>query len=192
MLEDLHIICITGKRGCGDALHQFTEQGIPFTFHQVSAVYDTPVQHGIKQAHSNALKLAKSIGLEKCVIVEDDVELTSKDSLRRFIEVVNSAIGVPVILGGCHNYEALFDDKKGRWSAVCGNLSGFHMYSVLSDSVDFDQCPPNAHIDNWAGRNFAVAVCNPMVAVQSPGWSEHRQREVDYSEMFGRYPILRD
>lgn len=192
MLSDLHIICITGKRGCGDALSQFTEQGIPFTFHEVPAVYDTPTQHGIKQAHSNALKLAKSIGLKKCIIVEDDVELTSRDSLERFVDVVRLAKGVPIVLGGCHNYEELFHDKLGMWSAVYGKLSGFHMYSVLSDSVDFDQCPPSEHIDNWAGRNYAVAVCNPMVAVQSKGWSEHKQREVDYSEMFERYPILRD
>lgn len=192
MLSDLHIICITGKRGCGDALSQFTEQGIPFTFHEVPAVYDTPVQHGIKQAHSNALKLAKSIGLEKCVIVEDDVELTSRDSLSRFVEVVRNADCSDVILGGCHNYSALFDSAYGNWSAVESRLSGFHMYSVLSDSVDFDECPPSEHIDNWAGRNYAVAVCNPMVAIQSKGWSEHKQKEVDYSEMFERYPILRD
>jgi hypothetical protein len=183
----MNIICITGKRGCGDALSEFTEKaGIPFNFYSVPAVYDTPVRYGIAQAHRNALKLARTLeGLS--IIVEDDVVLTSRDSIRRFLVSVNGAegIGYDILLGGAHHFTPKHDGFGYN------QISGLHFYTVLNPSVTFDDCPKNRHIDNWIGETYKVAVCQPMIAITRPGWSEHCRSEVDYTEMFERYPILK-
>lgn len=182
----MNIICITGKRGCGDALSEFTEKaGRPFNFYSIPAVYDSPVRYGIAQAHRNALAKARTLeGLS--IIVEDDVVLTSNKSLNRFEWEVKLALneGVDILLGGAHHFEGL--------TAPISKLSGLHFYAVLNPNINFDQCPKNKHIDNWIGDTFKVAVCQPMIAVTRKGWSEHSKTEVDYSEMFERYPILRD
>lgn len=182
----MNIICITGKRGAGDALSEFIEKaGQPFNFYTVPAVYDTPVRYGIRQAHSNALALARKLeGVS--IIVEDDVELTSKDSVRNFLFNLEIAPleGMEILLGGAHHYRL---NDNGAVSQI----SGFHFYTVLSPSISFDDCPKHKHIDNWVGETFKVAVCQPMIAVTRKGWSEHSRSEVDYSDMFNRYPILR-
>jgi len=181
----MNIICITGKRGCGDALSEFTEKaGRPFNFYSVPAVYDTPVRYGIAQAHRNALALARTLeGLS--IIVEDDVVLTSDKwfGLFEFELNVSRDEGVDILLGGAHHF-------TGSCYRV-DKLSGLHFYTVLNPSVTFDDCPKNRHIDNWIGETYKVAVCQPMIAVTRPGWSEHSKSEVDYSEMFNRYPILK-
>lgn len=183
-MNGLNIICITGKRGCGDALSEFTEKaGRPFNFYTVPAVYDTPVRYGIAQAHRNALSLSRTLeGLS--IIVEDDVELTSMESVDRFLFTLECAKneGVDVLLGGAHHF-------KGLWQV--SQLSGLHFYTVLSPSVTFDHCPKNRHIDNWLAENYLVSVCQPMIAITRKGWSEHSRTEVDYTAMFERYPILR-
>lgn len=181
----MNIICITGKRGCGDALSEFTEKaGRPFNFYTVDAVYDSPVRYGIAQAHRNALKLARSLeGLS--IIVEDDVVLTSTGSLQQFLFELDLARneGSDILLGGAHHFRSAGD----RFDQI----SGLHFYTVLNPDVNFDDCPKNRHIDNWIGETYKVAVCQPMIAVTRPGWSEHSRSEVDYSEMFNRYPILK-
>lgn len=181
----MNIICITGKRGCGDALSEFTEKSSrPFNFYSVPAVYDSPVRYGIAQAHRNALALARTLdGMS--IIVEDDVVLTSRDSLNQFeLEAfADNWFGYDIVLGGAHHFRKTDDG--------CDQLSGFHFYTVLNPDVSFDDCPKNRHIDNWIGDVYKVAVCQPMIAITCPGWSEHSRTEVDYSEMFERYPILR-
>lgn len=186
----MKVICITGKRGAGDAIDTFSSQGIPFDFYATPAVYENPVRHGIKLAHVNALNLAKKLGLSESVIVEDDVELTSKKSIEMFNECryLAKELGFDIILGGAHHYES--KDSGVLLEAV--KLSGMHLYAVLNDKVDFSLCPKNEHIDNWVGKTYKVAVCNPMIAIQRIGWSEHHRSEVDYTEMFNRYDILRD
>jgi hypothetical protein len=183
----MNIICITGKRGCGDALSEFTEKaGRPFNFYTVDAVYDSPVRYGIAQAHRNALKLARSFeGLS--IIVEDDVVMTSSSSLEQFLFELDLARneGSDILLGGASHFELNGDCSTVR------KLSGMFFYTVLNPSVTFDDCPKNRHIDNWIGETYKVAVCQPMIAVTRPGWSEHSRTEVDYTEMFNRYPILR-
>lgn len=183
----MNIICITGKRGCGDALSEFTEKaGRPFNFYSVPAVYDSPVRYGIAQAHRNALKLARTLdGLS--IIVEDDVVLTSRESVWEFYQDILSAYegDVDILLGGAHHF-------KLREDGTVSQLSGLHFYTVLNPDITFDDCPKHRHIDNWIGDTFKVAVCQPMIAITRKGWSEHSKTEVDYSEMFERYPILKD
>jgi len=182
----MNIICITGKRGCGDALSEFTEKShLPFNFMASPANYSQPVRHGIKLAHQHALNVAKKNGIDQSIIVEDDVELTSTRSLDYFIESAKVAreCEYDIIVGGAHHYERT---KRGA-----KKLSGMHFYMVLNPDVDFADCPKSEHIDNWVGRNYKVWVCSPMIAIQRPGWSEHRKIDVDYSELFGKYEVLR-
>jgi len=182
----MKVICITGKRGCGDAMSEFTEKSsVPFEFYSVPANYEKPAHHGIKLAHQFALDTAKKFGLESSIIVEDDVELTSRNSIEYFIECryLAKELGYDIIVGGAHHYE--FSEYGAR------KLSGFHFYSVLSDRVDFSGCPKGEHIDNWVGRNYRVWVCEPMIAIQRPGYSERVDKDVDYSALFSRYSILK-
>ncbi len=163
----MKVICITGRRGAGDAIDTFTSQGTPFNFYATPAVYDTPVRHGIKLAHVNALNIAKKFGIKDSVIVEDDVELTSKRSLEMFNECryLATELGFDILLGGAHHYAT---NDEGVIVQV-SKLSGMHFYAVLNDKVSFDDCPKNEHIDNWVGKTYKVGVCNPMIAVQRVG-----------------------
>lgn len=183
----MNVICITGKRGAGDALSEFTEKaGRPFNFYTVPAVYDSPVRYGIAQAHRDALALSRTLD-DLSIIVEDDVELTSDDSIEffRWAAMMREYEGVDILLGGAHHFRVKDDGTVSQ-------LSGLHFYSVLNPSVSFDNCPKNYHIDNWIADNYKVSVCRPMIAVTRAGWSEHSKSDVDYTAMFERYPILRD
>jgi hypothetical protein len=182
----MKIICITGKRGCGDAMSEFTEKStIPFEFYSVPANYEKPAHHGIKLAHQFALDTARRLSLDSSIIVEDDVELTSRNSIEYFMDCryLAKELDYDIIVGGAHHYE------KSEFGA--NKLSGFHFYSVLNPDVSFEACPKGEHIDNWVGRNYKVWVCEPMIAVQRPGYSERVGKDVDYSERFKRYSILR-
>lgn len=188
----MEVICITGKRGAGDAIDTFISQGVPFNFHQVDAVYDKPVHHGIKLAHVAAQQKMMEFDFitEDVVIVEDDIFLTHPNSVEHFLECKKTAteLGFDIILGGVHHmkYESL-----NLKIAHATQVSGMHMYSIINPTVDLSKCPKSEHIDNWVGKNFKVAVCIPMVATQRAGWSEHKRSNVDYVDMFERYPILR-
>jgi len=181
----MNIICITGKRGCGDAMSDFMEKAnLPFDFYATPANYSKPARHGIKLAHVDALNFAKKKGLDRSIIVEDDVLLTSNRSLEYFFEsaLVAKECEYDIIVGGAHHYSKTPNGAK--------KLSGMHLYMVLNPNVSFDGCPKNEHIDNWVGKNYKVWVCEPMIAIQRPGWSEHKRADVDYTEMFERYDIL--
>ena len=182
----MNVICITGKRGAGDALSDFTELcHVPFRFMSVPANYSTPVRHGIKLAHQFAIETAKRAGISDSIIIEDDVKLTSNRSTDYFVESAKIAkeLEYDIIVGGAHHYV--------KTPNGCNKLSGMHFYQILNQSVDFSDCPKTEHIDNWVSNNYKVWVCEPMIAIQRRGWSEHHKQDVDYTDMFERYPILR-
>lgn len=185
----MKIFCITGMRGAGDAIDTFTAQSIPFEFRQVAANYSKPARHGIKLAHAEALALCRM--KKGDIICEDDVLLTAPNALSHFMDARADAIsrGYDIILGGCHHCNIISEEDSPFIRGVA-QVSGMHLYSVLSDRVDFMQCPMNEHIDNWIGRTYKVAVAWPMMALQRAGWSEHHCKVVDYRKDFDRYPVL--
>jgi len=187
---DVKIFCITGMRGAGDAIDTFASQGIPFEFREVTANYSKPARHGIKLAHAEALAMDRMYGGGN-IIVEDDVLLTAPHALDVFHDAALEAgrLGYDIILGGVHHCNIVAETDNPYIRGV-QQVSGMHLYSVLTDRVDFMQCPMNEHIDNWIGRTYKVAVCWPMMALQRAGWSEHHCKVVDYRTEFDRYPVL--
>lgn len=72
----MKVICIEGKNGAGDALCEFTEQGIPFEFHSVGNFAD-------------ALQMSNCDGSD--LICKHDVRLLGDDSLLGFTQLMISA-----------------------------------------------------------------------------------------------------
>lgn len=196
-MKGINVICISDDSNkIGAVIDEFIGQGVPFNFYTVEPNYSKPTHHGIKLAHQAAIEKAYEIGFESCVIVEDDVKFTSKRSLETFLEVKDTildwGISISILVGGYHNCRIAgnFDGLPASYVDSC--FSGMHCYSVLNDSVSFAECPPNMHVDNWVCENHHIATCDPMVAIQSPGYSKHKQMEVDYTPLFERFPILKD
>ena len=150
----MNIICITGKRGCGDALSSFIENANhPFNFYVIHTT------HGIKQAHVDALAKARSFNDDgPFIIIEDHVLLSSPESLSRFMAYAITArnSGADIVKGEPGSYLA----------------GGMYFYVVLNDTVSFDDCPNNRSLNKWIGENYRVATCQPMIAVTRNGWNE--------------------
>ena len=114
----------------------------------------------INLSHKMVVKEAKELGLEYCILAEDDLEFTCVDSWRYFIDNIPASFDLYL---ACTYLMPLSNNK------ICG----FHLYIVHSKFYDkFLSVPDHLHIDTAMddlGGDYHI--CYPFPAIQRPGWS---------------------
>lgn len=101
----MKVICIEGKHGAGDALCEFTEQGIPFEFHVVKSMND-------------AATISSTDGTD--IICNHDVKLTYEDSALEFLRIAKIAKsdGFMIVRGGKFGMASIVS-PVGRSTVFC-------------------------------------------------------------------------
>lgn len=136
------------------------------------AIYKTPVQTGISQAHKQIVFNAKKEGLKEVLIMEDDVKFPSMDGFSYFLQ--NKPEDYDIYLGGVYSGSP---DKEG----LVKSFSGLHCYMVHSSFYDdFLSIDESKHLDRGMAGKGRFVLCDPMVAIQYNGFSENTNQIMNY------------
>lgn len=155
---------------------------------------DYNIIEGVKHEKGNigvSLAFKKVIELnydqEQTLIFEDDVKFTSVNSRSHWDKCVSE---LPeewdILIGGSYQYDAI--SKKGNLIKL-GDFSALHCVLINKKAYDsfliHDPVNGIPHIDRHLGKMaqlglINVYLCDPMIALQHPGYSHTRNMNVDY------------
>lgn len=129
------------------------------------------VVQAISLSHKKIIQWAKDNNLEEVAIAEDDIEFTSLNSYKYFIE--NKPDDYDIFLGNYYS-GVLLPDK------TLHGFSGFTLFMCHSRYYDkFLETPVTKNIDAAQRGKGRFVVCSPEVAKQISGYSFHRKKIVD-------------
>ncbi len=133
------------------------------------------------------------------LIFEDDVKFTSKHSRENWdICVSKLPPDFDILIGGSYSFDTMI---QGRGLIRVGDFSGLHCTLVSKRAYDallaHDPEKHHPHIDRYLGNLskmelLNVYLCDPMIAVQYPGYSHTRGKAVDYSDRLKDKNVLID
>lgn len=189
MIDYINVISLPKRT---DRLRKFeiqaTEQG--FDYKVWDGIIDLAcVFRGISAAHRRIIMYAKTKGLKRCFVAEDDCRFTALGAWDYFISQMPESADI---------YFASFYEGKvdGDNRLIKGNshnelLSGMTLYVVYERFYDvFLNINPLSHIDKSIGilaDKYEFYVCNPFVAIQENGFSDNKKKECNYDKyMIGR------
>lgn len=126
------------------------------------------------------------------IVMEDDVRFF-EGSRALFDELMREApADWDFLLGGIYTGRLLGPDRRG-WRRIDGDFSGTHFY-VMNGGVRgrFLSSVPDRtlHVDKYIARNYRCYVAWPMLAVQWPGYSDQKGRNMYYDHLLSRYRTL--
>lgn len=150
----------------------------------VAAIIDKPtVPASINASHKTIVQHAKDNDLPEICIFEDDCMFTTPTGFQTFLASIPQHFDL--YLGGCYSpdQQAINSLKDSKDPAIeINNFTGMHCYIIRKQYYErFLALPSDGHIDVLQAGHGKFFVCNPMVALQRPGWSATAQKEVDYN-----------
>lgn len=167
---------------------QATEQG--FQYKVWNGIIDLAcVFRGISSAHKRIIMGAKSRGLKRCFVAEDDCRFTSIGAWNYFLSQIPESYDMFF----ASFYEGKVDENN---RLVKGNssfelLSGMTLYVVNERFYDvFLNVNSLAHIDKELGMlvdKYEFYVAPEFCAIQENGYSDNKKKECNYDHyMKGR------
>lgn len=185
MNHHLHILHLEKRTDRLENLNkQLEEQEITDYSIVLGEVDLAAVFRGINNSHKKIIRMAKQKGLPNCIIAEDDIEFTSANSWKYFLEQLKINKDADLFLSMI--YEGSIDENN-RIVKGGKSFSGMTLYSVNSKFYDaFLGMKSMAHIDKEIAMfadKYDYRVCNPFVAVQSSGWSDQKKRFCKYDHL---------
>lgn len=171
--------------------HQF--QYIGGEYQIQNGVRGIPSWKGIALAHLKAIQTAKNNGWDKVLIMEDDVIFQGKEKTLPYINEAMKKLPEDwdMVLGGVYYLRA--EDKVNNYWRRIGEFCSLHWYIVNERIYDrIMQWDGNNHIDRWMGtQGFKIYLPRRMWAIQSNGYSDNVERDVDYSNLLVNFEVLR-
>ncbi len=140
--------------------------------------------------------ISDNLNEDKILIFEDDVKFTSDKSIVKFNECIDSLPeNWDILLGGSYWYEE--ELKLGNLIKVkdfCSlhcvlvrNTAYKHFLSHNGDIKDIDR-----HLGNLSKEGVInVYLCDPMIAVQYNGFSNNREKVVNYDSLLKQYNVMK-
>jgi hypothetical protein len=168
-------------------------------YYIINGVVDRITTKAISESFKNVIKKAITENHKQVIILEDDVKFTSKKSkevLQKSLETIPSDWD---ILLCCSYYFKTDDDTdkpiikiKDFTSLICAVYNNTSYEKILLH--DNNKVP---HIDRYLGKlsrenNLNVYLIYPMIAMEYPGISYNKNKEVDYTSMLSKYKVLKD
>lgn len=131
---------------------------------------------GIAMAHQQIVKWAIRENLPEITIAEDDLLFTADDAFKYYQQ--SKPPTFDLYLGGI-TYGELMSDNTVK------DFAGTHLYTIHQNfySTFLDQ-NGEMDIDRALKNKGKFVVCNPMVAIQRDGFSDNRNKVMDYSIYF--------
>jgi GR25 family glycosyltransferase involved in LPS biosynthesis len=141
-------------------------------------------ERGIGQAHTEAIKHAKIMGLDKICIMEDDIVFQGKEkTIPYFNECLNN---LPsdwnILMGGVYNRGATFKENE-YWNKLT-TFCGLHFYIVNANCYD-KLLTWNGidHFDRWISKqNLSIFVTDKYIAHQMDGYSDNAKANTKYND----------
>ena len=145
---------------------------------------------GISATFKQIVKRAQHMSYKQIMVVEDDIKFTSVDSKEYLEKAIDS---LPddwdILLGVSYGYEKLYNEneyliKVGDFtSLICTVFNRSSYDKVLGHHPENTEY---SNIDKYLGslskkRELNVYLIDPMIAMEYPGHSYNKKREVDYT-----------
>jgi len=138
------------------------------------------VVSSINVSQKSIIQKAKDEGLERVIIMEQDIWFPSKDGWEYFVK--NEPKEYDIYLGG--NY---LPDNRIEYKVPLTKINsyvGHHCIMVHNRYYDrFLETPEDKHIDTAQEGRGEFYLCYPMPALQRAGFSSNNMAQVDYNKI---------
>jgi glycosyl transferase, family 25 len=140
---------------------------------------------GCGNSHLEIIKIAKERNYENVIIMEDDCIFQGKEKTMEYVQSCFDDVpeDYDMLFGGIYQGSNPIDSKKHWWKIK--NFSSTHFYVIKNtayDTVLKDYDPTTYHLDRYyAASNMNMYVPKLMFAIQSTGYSNIMERDVDYT-----------
>lgn len=157
-------------------LNELQQQGIN-EFNIVDGVHDkTSVVRAINLSHKKIVWQALEDGLPEVCIFEDDIKFTDLGAWDYFL--ANKPKDFDLYLGGIYLGDITPDGTTKAFTAL-------HCYIIHSRFyATFLSTPEDTHIDRALDNLGKYVVCQPMVAIQYPGYSANTGKDETYDNLY--------
>lgn len=172
-------------------MEQMATQKIAFNVWDGVIVQNMPFM-GVAIAHQRIVLDAKLKGLKEVYIAEDDIIFSHPNSWKYYIE--NKPTEFDLYLGGIYNLDGQggnLDENNRVKDFFCGMTLYCvpeHYYDQFLSTIQYN------HIDRQLSKRSDTdkfIVCNPFVVYQRNGWSDLKQKDVDYSNYVDKMNLYR-
>lgn len=135
---------------------------------------------GVREAHKNAIQIAKNNSEKMALIFEDDI-IFRGDALEYFNELIkNLPEDFEIVLFGV--YSGKIDRTESGYFDRIGKFSGLQMYLVNETAYDkILSYNGNAPVDHWIGSNLKCYISKRHFSYQIDGYSDNAKRKTDYN-----------
>jgi hypothetical protein len=172
---------------------ELSKQGITnFEYVQGYDAEHVPLKPHTAIAMGHKLIVENNINEEYITIMEDDIQFTSPDSWKYYVESFES---LPenwhIYLGGVYRPNVLGKvEGKFRW---CQNYCGLHFYTIhKSFYTKFLSTPDDKHIDKYLYILGAASyLLHPIPSIQRGDYSIRQKRKVNYKPMERKLEFLK-
>lgn len=136
--------------------------------------------HGVREAHKNAVRIAKNNGEKMALIFEDDI-IFRGDALDYFNELVkNLPEDFEIVLFGV--YSGKIERTESKYFDRIGKFSGLQMYLINETAYDkILSYNGNAPIDHWIGSNLKCYISKKHFSYQIDGYSDNAKTKTSYN-----------
>lgn len=166
----------------GPLMEQLSNQGINDAVVWEACITEPTVEASINRSHKDIVRWAQERELEECCIMEDDVQFIN-GGWKAFL--ASKPDSFDLYLGGAYGLNRLAEERIAKESPVAElqSFQGLHFYIIHSKYYDkFLSVPDNAHIDVAQAGLGLFYVCQPMIAIQRPGFSATARKHVNYNQ----------
>jgi hypothetical protein len=143
------------------------------------------VMNGISRAHKNVIRnyVYRWPG-EECLVLEDDVKFTHKDSLKYFLahKPTDYDLYLGCISGGNIESDGTTKDFSGLLCYIC-HPRFMQTFLSADELVDIDRWMTIFEEGKIIPRGKFI-VSNPFVCTTHNTYSEHHKKEMNYDEWF--------
>lgn len=160
------------------------------------AIKINPGYIGISESFKELIR--QNINEDQILVFEDDVKFTSNKS----IDFLNKCIkDLPedwdILLGGSYHFDSV--SKTDNLIKV-GDFSSGHCMLINKKAYNHflnHNTKEHKYLDRYLGalshqKTINVYLCDPMISIQYPGYSDNVNKQVDYSNMLASFNILKD
>ena len=150
---------------------QLIQQGIYGCFWQGITDTKNP-KRGIAQAHKQVVRHAREENLPSITIAEDDIKFTSPGAFDYYLQQEPDTFDL--YLGGIYHGDIKPDN-------TVADFAGLMLYMIHQRFYDiFLSVPEGNDLDRELAGKGKFVVCNPFAATQYNGYSDNKQRYMDY------------
>lgn len=144
-------------------------------------IHDSNKIRAISRSHKQIVQYAKDALLPEICIMEDDCFFTGKGAFEYYLQ--NKPVEFDIWLGGLSNLLKRQDD-------YITDFRGLLLYTIHERFYDkFLSIPENVNIDAGLKGLGKYYLCPKIVCGERPGYSYHRKKNVDRTDLLKQYNV---